>query len=356
MQRRAGQGRAQRQPGQAARHAQQGRFGQHQRQPLARRGTQHGQQRKLRPALRHAEGQHREHEKRPGEQRHQRQHRQVDAVGAREVAHPLRRIARLGQRGLCGPAGQGLQRLLEGAAVGAGLQLQVDAGELAHAAQQVLRGANVHHRQRCAGGAHGACDLHGQGAQAGLQLQRGAGLGAFERHAQRLQCGGVEVDGGGGKQRVTRRALPRPGHEGWGHGGQQQGISPQQAQGDGGIAWGLCRRAGHGCGFQHGVGAGHVGVGGDLGKQRIGQRALHGAHFQVGLAVDGAHGLRELVQRRCVDDMHGKRQRHAQHDGGHGGGAAPGVVAQVLPREGAKQCEHGGIVQAGLRGAVAGAF
>jgi len=45
-----------------------------------------------------------------------------------------------------------------------------------------------------------------------------------------------------------------------------------------------------------------------------------------------------------------------ESDGGHGGGAAPGVVAQVLPREGAKQCEHGGIVQAGLRGAVAGAF
>jgi hypothetical protein len=93
---------------------------------------QHAQQRKLLRALRHAERQHRKHQKRPGEQRHQRQHRQVDAVGARQVAHPLRRIAGLGQRlsrasraGLAAPA-------MKAAAVGAGLQLQVDAGEAAH--------------------------------------------------------------------------------------------------------------------------------------------------------------------------------------------------------------------------------
>ncbi|MNV18234.1 hypothetical protein D3C71_1090550 [compost metagenome] len=87
---------------------------------------------------------------------------------------------------------------------------------------------------------------------------------------------------------------------------------------------------------------------GKLPIQRLGQIALHGAQFQVGLTVDGAHRLRKLVQRRRIDHMHRKRQRHAQHHRRHRCSAAPGVVAQVLPGEGAEQCKHG--LHCGRRG------
>ena len=58
------------------------RFPQHQRQPLARAQAQHAQQSQLLRAFAHAQGQHRKHQKSPGEQGDQRQHRQIDPVGA----------------------------------------------------------------------------------------------------------------------------------------------------------------------------------------------------------------------------------------------------------------------------------
>ena len=61
--------------------------------------------------------------------------------------------------------------------------------------------------------------------------------------------------------------------------------------------------------------------------------ALRRAQFQVGRAVDGAHRLRELIQRRRIDQMHRERQRHSQHHGQHGGSVAPPVMAQLLPGE-----------------------
>ena len=53
-----------------------------------------------------------------------------------------------------------------------GSQLQVDAREFAAAAEQVLRCAQVHHRQRTAAGGHTAGHAHCQHVQAALQLQR----------------------------------------------------------------------------------------------------------------------------------------------------------------------------------------
>ncbi|MNV18235.1 hypothetical protein D3C71_1090560 [compost metagenome] len=168
-QRGSGQGRAQGDAGGAAHQAQHGGFGQHQRQALARCGAQHGQQRKLRRTLRHAERQHREHQKCAREQGHQRQHREVHAVGARQIADALRRVARLRKHHLRRPAGQRAHGLLPRAAVCARLQLQVNAAELAHAAKQILRSADIHHRQGCAPGGHRARHLHRPLLQPGLQ-------------------------------------------------------------------------------------------------------------------------------------------------------------------------------------------
>ena len=81
----------------AAHQAEHHRFGQHQPQPLARGEAQHAEQRELLRAPRDAERQHRKHQEGAGEQRHQRQHREVDAVGAREVDPRCARVARFGR-------------------------------------------------------------------------------------------------------------------------------------------------------------------------------------------------------------------------------------------------------------------
>ena len=70
---------------------------------------------------------------------------------------------------------------------------------------------------------------------------------------------------------------------------------------------------------------------GDAAKQGVIKAALGRAQFQVRLAVDGADGLRELIQRGCVDQMHRKSQCDAQHDRDGSGRIAPRVMAQLLP-------------------------
>ena len=105
-QRQCRQARAQRNTCCATDGAQHQGLGQHQAQAFTRRQAQHTQQRKLLRAFGHTQRQHREHQKRPGEQSHQRQHRQVHPVGARQVTHPLRSVPRLGHLDVCGPAGQ----------------------------------------------------------------------------------------------------------------------------------------------------------------------------------------------------------------------------------------------------------
>jgi hypothetical protein len=162
----------------------------------------------------------------------------------------------------------------------------------------------------------------------------------------------------GGRRQQASRSLPGKGagHERGRHGGQQQRIGPPPAARSGrvrarvpagAVAGGVAGCVVHPPGPwwtapAQGLARATCGWLASCGIQRFGQRALHGAQLQVGLAVHGAHGLRKLIEGRGVDHMHGKGQRHAQHHGGHCGGAAPGVVAQVLPGEGAKQCKHGG--------------
>ena len=62
-----------------------------------------------------------------------------------------------------------------------GAQLQVDAREFAAAAEQVLRCAQVHHRQGAAAGGHTAGHAHCQQVQAALQLHRACAKRALRR-------------------------------------------------------------------------------------------------------------------------------------------------------------------------------
>jgi hypothetical protein len=294
VQRGLGQQRAQGDACHAARQPQQARFEQHQRQPLPWRGTQHRQQRKLWRALCHAQRQHRKHQKRPCEQGHQRQHREVDAVRARQQADALGGVARLHRHGVGGPPGLAAQRLREGAAVGAGLQAQVDAAERAAAPEQVLRGAQIHHGQGAAAGCHAASHAHHMALAACLQHQCGGGLCRLRGQAQRLECRRVEEHGGRLEQRKPLAAIPGPGHEGGGHAGQHQGVGTQHAQRDREATAGAARHRGE---LQHRAGLAHLGVRGQGGVQGLIQRALHGAHLQVGLAVDTAHRLGKFIER-----------------------------------------------------------
>ena len=228
---------------------------------------------------------------------------------------------------------------------------------------QVLRRADVHHGQGRATRCHGARHAHRvRSVRAGLQLQLCRAT-AICRQAQGLQGRRVEKHRGRRQHGQPLAGGKGAGHECGRHGRQQQRIGPHHPQhhaggcGRGCHRWcggwwrgGLCGRwgihLGHGGQLQPGAGTRHLRVVGQLRIKRFGQRALHGAQLQIGLAVHGAHGLRKLIEGRGVDHMHGKGQRYAQHHGGHCGGAAPGMVAQLLPGEGAKQCKHDPIVTA----------
>ena len=71
------------------------------------------------------------------------------------------------------------------------------------------------------------------------------------------------------------------------------------------------------------------------------QLRLRRTQFKIGLPVDRAHRTGKFIERRSVDELHRKRQRHAEHDGQRGGRVAPWVVSQFLPGEGSEQGAHG---------------
>ncbi|MCY1536961.1 hypothetical protein D9M68_724370 [compost metagenome] len=214
-QRERGQRRAQGDAERAAQQAEQRRLGQHQAQPLLAREAQHAQQRELRLAPRDRQREHREHQERAGEQRHQRQHREVDPVGAREVAGALAGLF----RALRDYRGRQCQRLQQGLGPGAGVQPQVDAAERAQPVHQRLRGGHVHHQQGRAGRVHAAGHPHGGQAQPALDAKP---RGRHARDRQGLARGRVE------EHRIGREDVQPPGRGvalavggfggGWGHG------------------------------------------------------------------------------------------------------------------------------------------
>ena len=84
------EGRAEHDAEHAARDAEQRRLGQHEAEPLAPREAEHAEQRELLLPLRDRQREDGEDEKRAGEQGHQREHREVHAVGMRHARCALR--------------------------------------------------------------------------------------------------------------------------------------------------------------------------------------------------------------------------------------------------------------------------
>ncbi|OQC14227.1 MAG: hypothetical protein BWX79_00910 [Alphaproteobacteria bacterium ADurb.Bin100] len=333
-QRQRRQRRAQRDAASAAGGTQQQRLHQHHPQALARGQAEHAQQRELLCAPRHTQREHGKHQESPGEQGHQCQHREIHAVGARQVAHPLGRVAGLAGRD---PRRQP-QRCDEGRAVGAGLQAQVDAAEAACRAEQVLRGADVHHGQRRAARVHAAAHAHRAQRQRALQLQRRGAVARQSAGRQRRHRGRVQEHGGWGQHREPVGPGGGLGHQGRRHGPNRERIDSHHAHRHAPAV--LPRGDGVGGQLQHRAGQHHLRMRGRSGEQRLVQVSLHAAQFQVGLAIDRAHRAGELAQRRGIDQVHRERQRYPQHHRHDRRRIAPGVVAQFLPGEGAQESEH----------------
>ena len=225
-QRQCSQGRAQRDARHAARQPQRARFQKHQLQALFAGQPQHAQQRKLLRPLGHAKRQHREHEEGPGEQRHQRQYREVDAVGARQVANTRRSIPRCARSHSHRPARRALQGGHKRVAAHTRLELDIDAREQALLAKQVLQSANVHHRQGRAAGVDRACHGDIDQLQAGLQAQRLA-----TRRGLQGACAGIQKHIAGRKQCKPVRRCGRHRHQRRCHKPDRQRINADHPQG-----------------------------------------------------------------------------------------------------------------------------
>ena len=278
---------SERDAGQAAGRAQHDRFGQHQRAPLPRCQAEHAEQRELLRAPRHAQRQHREHQEAAGEQRHQRQHGEVDAVGARQIADPLGGVARRRRR----DAGGQLQRAQPGIAIGTGAQAHVNPGQLADAAEQVLRGGDVHHRQRRTASDHRSGDPGVAQFQPALQPHDAAGGQLLRRR--------IEKDGGRRQQRQPVGADRGLRHQRRRHRGDHQRVDSHHPQG---LPLAAVQRP-QGAQFQHRTGDRDGGIGADPLEQAFVERPLRGAQFQIRLAVDRAHRAGELAQRRRIDEL-----------------------------------------------------
>ena len=328
VQRQRGQCSTQGNPQRAAHCAQRSRLPQHQPHALGAGEAQHPQQGELLGAARHAQGQYRKHQKAAREQGHQGQHRQVDAVGARQLAHALRRVARRCQRRTGRPVWACLQGTRPCVAVHTTAQAHIDPADLCLAAKQVLHRCNVHDRQRRSCSLHAARHAHRLELQALLQLQRAIAQRAARRRVEKHRIGCEQVQ--------APRLGIRPGHQVRRNRRHLQGIHTDDAQQ--GAPRGRVAAQCVGAEFEHRRGKDHIRV--------VPQACQHGrrrwrsvrrllrrveAQFQIRLPTHRAHRLRELVQRRCVDQVHRKRQGHPQHDRHHGRRVAPRVVAQFLP-------------------------
>ena len=310
-QRRGGHAGAHEQAQRAAGQAQQRALGQHPSAALAGTQAQHAQQGEGRGALRHRQRHHAEHQEGTHEQRHQGQHREVHAVGAGQVGDTLFRLPR---RRRC-DAGRQRQAFQQRGHVGARHQAQVDAGEPAQGVKALLRAGQVHHDHRRATTGHPAGHAQRGVGGAGLQLQRLARL-----RAQAVACGGVGEDDFRVQEDQAVLAGQRLRHQGRRQRRSAQGVQAQHAHRHA-LAIGS---AAVGVDFQQRAGPLHGGVGRHAVEQGVVNAAA--AQRQVRVPVGGAHGGRELRQRRTVDQVHGKRERHTQRHSHQRSRMAPGVV------------------------------
>ena len=196
----------------------------------------------------------------------------------------------------------------------AGAQLEVDAAQEAHLVEKVLCRAHIHHRQGGTAGTHLTDHTHRFQCQGDLQLRP---------CTQTLLGSRVQKEGVRGEEGQALAVLVGLRHQRGRHLRHTQGVNTEHPQGHG-DAVAVCHLGGH---FKHGGGRQNIRVLCHAGIQGLVKNTLRTAQLQIRLAVDRARGLRKLVQSRLVDQMHRKRQRHAQHHRHHRRRIAPRVVS-----------------------------
>ncbi len=311
---------------QGAQHAQAAAFEQHLAQQLAALEAQHPQQRELAAPAHHRQRLRRKHEEGAGEQRHQRQDRQVDPVGAAHIrgAAFLLGVVRLPDREAARP---GLVELrceiaLEGGAIDAVAQLEVDPRQLAQPVETPLGGADVHHRQALAGARPLHRTGHAQAHFAGASTQHHGvaaplaepGLG---RRRQEQRVVGQDVE-----PAAFLRHPEQVGRNGAG----AEWVDADDAQRSFGS-----RHAG--LDVENRRGQRHLGMFGQEGIDGFVEQRLAALHLDVGLARQALDRSREFVEGGGVDQVDGETHCHPDRDRGDGNQGAHRMRAPLAEQQ-----------------------
>ena len=175
--------------------------------------------------------------------------------------------------------------------------MQVDAAERAGLTEQVLRRANVHHRQGRAARRHAAGHAHAEGFQAAAQGQARRITRVFGQRQGAQRCGIQENRG----RRKQREAVGGQVGEGARHQRrcrrrQQQRVRADRAQRHAGRAGGRIRQPCLQFQFQHRTGARHLALAGQQRVELLVEGALRGTQLQVWRAAHAAGSLGKFFQ------------------------------------------------------------
>ena len=261
-----------------------------------------------------------EHQEAAGEERDERKHVHVDAIGARERGAAF--LDRLDRRDVRARGKQRLDARAHCLAVRAGGESQVDAIQLPGPSEPPLRRGDVGERGDPAQARRGknARDLELDHLEAGDHAQFFAlaqsRLEGNERHVglqQRKPPLGLVQEQGG---------LDR---------GRAQRIDPDQAD-----------RAPAGetrIELEHRARHRDAGNAGERGVQRLGKAGAAAAHLEVRFARERAHARRQLLDRGAVDQADGEAERDPERDAGDREEVAPALVRQA-PVEGGEKAQQ----------------
>ena len=301
----------------------------------------------------HRERQDREDEEGAGEHRHQREHRQVDPVGARHVARRARRLRPAPRRARrrAAPAAMRARRGRRPGARRTSMRLRRPSGRAGPARRRCPSPrAAVRRRRPCRRCAAPA--VRSGSALRAAPMRAAARWTATTPWPAPTACpasGGppgpapaalrrrVEEDG----SRVDHGEAARTGVGSRQHRRRQRAdderIDAEHAQGHARAVAVECERVA----FDHRAGQRHRPVGRHLRVERFVEPGARAHEREVGVAVHGAHRGAELGERRGVDQVHRIGEGDAEHDGDERRHVAPGVVAKLRPGKPAQQAQHG---------------
>ncbi len=215
------------------------------------------------------------------------------------------------------------------------LQRDIDTVEVAAAAEQGLRGVDIHDAEIAAEGLRHAAGLqnaaHGElfaafhGVEGELAAHRDViALGKLARQDQGIRLRQKD-------QRIVDHVLfgvveiviAEAAIAGHIHGKDEQ--------------FALSREAGVGFGFDHGRGGAHFAQRLHALEHFFREPGIARRDLQLRFAGDALHGVIEGVQYGLVRGLHAHQQRHAEHDSRRGQHGAQQVFAQVGPADQAQQ-------------------